>query len=180
MFLQIRTGNEHTSKSSLSKTDQHVVIGKVVSTFGLKGMIKVWPLTDFPERFNAGKIIYIQQKPLHIEDCIWHKRQVRLKLKEIRKIEDAKNLVGYDISVPANDLPKLDDKEYFVSELIGIEAFDDNGKYIGKVEEVIFAPAHDLYKINSLYVPAVKEFIKEIDTKNKRMIVHIIPGLEDL
>jgi 16S rRNA processing protein RimM len=154
-------------------------VGKVVGTHGLKGLLKVLPLTDFPERFDVGKHVSIKGREYEITQSQWHNRQVRLGLKDIGTIELAEGLVGSEVTVDDSDAPELEEGEYLVADLIGLEVVDVSGRKLGTVDEVIDGAAHDVYRVGHALVPAVKEFIKSIDLAGGRMTVAPIPGMFD-
>lgn len=156
-----------------------LVIGKVVGTFGLKGFLKIWPLTDFPERFNEGQTIFMNGEPYKVREVQWHKKQARVRLHEVTNVSDAEALIGAEITVPPDIPPQLEEGEFLIGDVIGLDVFDENGKRLGSVEEVIPAPAQDLYRVGDTLIPAVAEFVKEVDLKNRKMIVRPIPGMFD-
>ena len=107
-----------------------VVIGRVVGTFGLKGFLKVWPETDFPERFEPGNSLFIGESSYEVVELQWHKKQARIRVKGVRRLAEAEPLIGMDVSVPSEDLPELEEGEYMVGDLIGLEVFDESGKLL--------------------------------------------------
>jgi 16S rRNA processing protein RimM len=156
-----------------------IVIGKVVGTFGLKGFLKIWPLTDFPERFNEGQTIFINVEPYKVREVQWHKKQARVRLHEVLNISAAEALIGAEITIPPDIPPQLEEGEFLIGDVVGLEVFDESGKRLGSVEEVIPAPAQDLYRVGDTLIPAVAEFVKEVDLNNRKMIVRPIPGMFD-
>jgi 16S rRNA processing protein RimM len=153
-----------------------VVIGKVVGAFGLKGILKVWPDTDFPERFDEGRTVLIEGEPYDVIETRWHKQQVRIRVKGITKIGQAEALVGAPVSVPADDVPTLEEGQYMIDDLIGVEVFDESGKRLGAVDQVVRG-AQDLYEVSGVLVPAVKEFVLEVDIIARRMVIRPIAGM---
>jgi len=156
-----------------------VVIGKVVSTFGLKGFLKVWPLTDFPERFAAGETMWIAGEPRKIREVQWHNKQARVRLEGVSRLVLAQALVGQEICVGANAKPDLEPGEYMIDDLIGLDVFDESGNHLGRLDEVIQAPAHDVYRVGEAMIPAVSEFVKSVDLESRRIVVAPIPGMFD-
>jgi 16S rRNA processing protein RimM len=153
-----------------------VVIGKVVGVFGLKGILKVWPDTDFPERFDEGRTVLIGETPYEIVETRWHKQQARIRVKGITKIAQGEALIGAPVSVPADDVPTLEEGQYMIDDLIGVEVFDESGKRLGAVDQVVRG-AQDLYEVSGVLVPAVKEFVLEVDIAARRMVIRPIAGM---
>ncbi len=162
-------------------------IGKIVSTFANKGEVKVLPLTDFPKRFKNTKYVYCLKKDIklkfYIESVRFHKNFIIVKFKNINSISEAEKLKSFIIAVPKEDLFPLQNDEYYWHDLIGSKVFDIHNNFIGTVEEIERVPANDILIIkkednSKLQIPFVDEFCLNIDVKNKKIIVKIIPGFE--
>ena len=153
-----------------------IAIGKVVGVFGLKGFLKIWPDTDFPERFDEGRMVIIDGQERRIRETRWHKLQVRIRIEGVTRIEQAEALIGQEVYVPADDTPELDEDEFMIDDLIGLNVFDTTGKLLGILDEV-HRGAQDVYQVGTALVPAVKEFIKEVDIAGKRMVIEPLAGM---
>lgn len=170
--MKLPTVAEHASEVA-----GFVPVGRIVGTFGLRGAVKVLPLTTFPERFDAGRTLFLRGTAREVQRSAWHKTLVRVWLEGITRIEEAATLVGELLYVPEEDVPPLGEGEYMVRDLIGLEVFDESGRQLGVLEEVITGPAHDLYRVGQALIPAVKEFVRSIDIAARRMVIHPIPGM---
>ncbi|MCH8978663.1 MAG: 16S rRNA processing protein RimM [Armatimonadetes bacterium] len=159
-----------------TKPDGHIRIGQIVGPFGLKGVVKVQPLTDFEERFEPGAPIFIDSCRREILSCHWQKGQVRLLLEGVGSCEEADALRWKYVTVPASDRPTLGEGEYLSADLVGLRVFE-GGREIGRVEDVIKAPAHDLLKVGGTLIPAVSEFVKRVDLDEGVIEVELIDGL---
>lgn len=155
----------------------HTTIGQVVGPHGVKGGLRVTILTDFPERFDAGQTVFIHNQPRKIIRATYHKDQVRLDLEQINTREQAENLKWAILTVPEDEIPDLDEDQFLVRDLIGLTAVTTDGKILGPVQDVLPNPAHDIIIVAGAMVPAVKEFVKEIDLKNRTMTLKLIPGM---
>lgn len=154
----------------------HIVIGQVVGSFGLKGMLKIQPLTDFYERFDEGATITIAGKDFVVQDAELHRTQLRLKLKGITHIDDAEVLRWATISVPQDQRPELEEDEFYNADLLGSTVQKTDGEVIGKLDEIIASPGHDLLRIGEVFIPFIREFVKEVDLRSKVIKVELIPG----
>ena len=79
-------------------------------------------------------------------------------------------------------MPALEDDSYYVKDMIGIKVYDESEGYIGRIKSIFFTPANDVYEIEqedgkTVLIPAVKEFIENIDMANKKMNVNLIEGM---
>jgi len=152
-------------------------IGKVVGAHGVKGGLKVHPLTDFPERFAPGSVVYLRDQARKVLHCAWHKGQARIEIEGVNDMTTAESYRGDILSVPADDVPELDEDEYLASELIGMTVKTRQGRIVGSLDEVVAAPAHDLFRIGEVLVPAVKEFVLEIDVKTRTIVIDPVEGM---
>ncbi len=149
-------------------------IGKVVNTFGIKGEIKVLPYVSYIEKV---KIIYIAKQKMEIEKIRFQKNVAIIKIKGIDDINLVEQYIGQIVEMEEIDAPKLPKGTYYIKDLIGIDVVTDEGKLLGKLDDVITTGANDVYQVGKILLPAIKEVIKDIDLENKKMIVHIIKGL---
>jgi 16S rRNA processing protein RimM len=153
------------------------VVGRVVGVFGLRGWVKIEPLTDFAERFDPGAELFLNGEPHEVLDCQWHKQQVRVRLEGVATVEGAQALVGATVEADADEEFDLEDGEYLVADLLGLSVVDERGVTLGKVDEIMPAPAHDLLRVGETLIPMVGEFIRSIDFEAKRIEVRLIPGM---
>lgn len=157
-------------------------VGFINNLRGLKGEVKVMHYCDDKKCFSDISKIMIEEKSYEIEYVKFHKEQAILKLKGINSIEEAEKLKSKEIYAERSELPELSDGQYYIADLIGFEAYTDEGVYIGRVSDVIVSTASDLFQIeredgkNSL-VPNIPEFISEISEDEKKIIIRPIEGL---
>jgi 16S rRNA processing protein RimM len=73
----------------------------------------------------------------------------------------------------------LGNDEYYVDDLMGFAVVDPSGEHLGTIRDVVSSPAHDILDIDGVLVPAVNQFILEIDMDRKQIVLQPIPGLFD-
>ncbi len=160
-------------------------IGQIVNTSGLKGVIKVKPFTDDITKFNNLKTIYIEikneLKSFEIEKVYFNKNMVFLKLKGIDTIEQAENYRNYYLKIERKD-EELEKDSYYIVDIENCEVYTEEQKLLGKVSEVFSTGSNDVYVVvaedgKQILIPAIKDVIKEIDIKNKKIIIHLLEGL---
>ncbi len=149
-------------------------LGKIVNTFGLKGEVKAYPYVNY---LNKVKKIYLNNTEMEIERARIQKSTVIMKIKGIDIIEQAEALVGNIIEMEREDAPKLPKGTYYISDLLGFEVFTEEGKLLGKLDDIFTTGANDVYQVGKILLPAIKDVIKQIDTENKKIIVHLLDGL---
>lgn len=148
-----------------------------MGTFGLKGMVKVMPMTDFLERFEKGSRLRLKDDWVEVLDFSIHKKRPLLKLSGITNLTAAEALKWEYLEVPADMKPVLEEDEFISEDLIGMKVVTVEGQELGEVDNVLQMPAHDVIQIGELLIPAVHEFVKDIDFEGNTMTVQLIPGM---
>ena len=160
-------------------------VGQIVNTFGIKGEVKVNPFTDDINRFDDLKKVYVKtrkESKLHkVESVRYHKNMVLLKLEGINNPEDAELLKNSFLEIDREDAIPLEEGQYFIVDLIGLDVYTDEGNLLGKVDDIYNTGANDIYVVKDelgkqILLPGIKEVIKEVKLED-RIIVHLIPGL---
>lgn len=166
--------------------EQLMEIGQIVNTYGIKGFLKVVPYTDDITRFEKLNSIYIQTKKsletVAIEEVKYSKNLVLLKIKGIDDINSAEIYKNCYIKIDRSDAVELPEDSYFIIDLIGVEVITDNGDELGNIIDVFSTGANDVYVVKNelgkqVLLPAIGDVIKNVDIKNKKMIVHLLEGL---
>ncbi len=163
--------------------EQFLEIGQIVNTFGIKGMVKVKAFTDYIERFSELKEVLIDEKEYKIQEVKYHKNMVLLQLEGITKIEEAEKLKNEYLKIKRENAIPLEEDTYFVVDLIGLNVYSDENEYLGELIDIFNTGSNDIYVVrreekSQLLLPAIKDVIKQIDIENKKIIVHLIKGLE--
>ena len=166
-------------------------VGSITQTHGIRGEVKVFPLTDDISRFknmknlllDGGKDGYIS---LEVENARPQKNLVILKFKGIDNINDIEKYKGQGLYVTKENRVELKDDEYFIADLIGCEVYvdTDSDKKFGTISDVLETGANDVYEITLengkiVLVPAIKECILNVDIEGGRVDIHLLEGLMD-
>ena len=160
-------------------------VGAIIKTHGIKGEVKVYPLTDDVQRFKKLKEVILEPEKdniiLEIESVKFQKNIVILKFKGFDSINDIEVHVKKGIFVTRKDAVPLDEDEYFVADLIGLDVVTDDDKAFGVVKDVLHTGANDVYVIEhqgkEVLVPAIKECILDINIADNLMRIHLMKGL---
>lgn len=160
-------------------------IGKIVNTHGIRGDVRVLSNSDFKDiRFKVGNKLEISgrnhQLTIEIEKWSQHKNFDILKFvgfDNINDVEKFKNclLLGEPLT---NDA--LGSGEYFLDDIIGLTAIDDQGNELGQIIDINLQSAQPLLLIKkdkTSMIPYVDEFVKAIDLEKGQMVIKLIPGL---
>ena len=161
-------------------------IGQIVNTFGIKGMVKIKPFTDDIRRFDELKTVYVEknstQTEYEIEEVKYHKDMVLIKFKGIDKVEQAEMLRNSYLTVSRDSVEKLEEGRYYIVDLLGLEVYTDEQILLGTLEDIFNTGSNDIYVVKDkqgkqILLPAIQDVIKQIDIENKKIIVHLLPGL---
>ena len=165
---------------------EYIEIGQIVNTNGLKGVVKVNPFTDDISKFEDLKYVYIQLKnelkKVKIEQVRYNKNQVLLKLEGIDSIEEAEKYRNFYLKTEKESQEDLGEDTYYMVDLIGLDVYSDKNEYLGKIEDVFPTGSNDVYVVKDnlgkqILIPAIADVVKEVDLKNKKMTINLIPGL---
>ncbi|WP_066639392.1 ribosome maturation factor RimM [Desulfolucanica intricata] len=166
---------------------EFISIGEIVNTQGHRGYVRVYPLTDFPERFKKMTKVWVllngNREEMHIEDTYKHKKFVIIKFKEIPDMTAAENYKGALLQIEHQDITPLPKDTYYIFDIIGLDVSDIEGKYFGKVKKVLNTGANDVYVVDyleekrDLLIPAIKQVVKEINLSKRIMKVELPEGL---
>ena len=165
---------------------EYIEIGQIVNTNGLKGIVKVNPFTDDINVFEQIKYVYIdfknELKKVKIQQVRYNKNQVLLKLEGIDSIEEADKYRTCYIKTEKKKQEDLGEDTYYIVDLIGLTVFSTEGENLGIIDDVFPTGSNDVYVVKDnlgkqILIPAIADVVKEVDLKNKKMIVNLIPGL---
>lgn len=163
-------------------------IGVITKTHGIDGRVKVFPMTDDVKRFKKLKRTILEAKGERIElvceSAGFFKQYVILKFKGYDSIDSIAKYCGCGIFVTRQDAVRLGKDEYFIADLIGLDATDEEAGLSGKITDVISTGANDVYDIalsdgRRLLLPAIKDCILSVDIAGGSMKIHILDGLLD-
>ena len=161
-----------------------ITIGRVGAPQGVRGEVRVIPLTDFAGRFEGLKEIMVGDELLHIESLRYHKQFVLLKFRECPTRDEAQALTGRLLTVDRSEAAPLGEGEFYTFDIIGLHVFDTAGVELGVVETVLRTGSNDVYQARNaegkeLLIPALKAVVKTIDVPGGRMVVDLPDVLED-
>lgn len=169
-----------------SQSESLVEIGKIVGTHGLRGDLKVRLNSGDPEILLATEQVFIHLptgEKLTVKPVrqTLHKGQVLLRLQDYGSINLVEHLVGGLVLLPHDQLPELDDGEFYWEQLQGLQVIDRQRGLIGRLQQMFTTAAHDTYVVKGKYgevlIPAVAQFVLEIDLQKQVMQVDLPDGL---
>lgn len=170
--------------------DDLIVVAHVVKTRGLRGEVVADLLTDFPDRFEKLKsLIGIsssdEKRSLQIEEQWFHGKRLVVKFAGFDSVDQAKELVNYDLAVPADDRIELPNDTFYEWELTGCRVETIDGREIGKVAGVMHTGGVEMLSVvdetgRDRLIPMAGDIVIEIDKDQKLIRIDPPEGLLEL
>ena len=169
--------------SGVNFQEKRIVIGKVGAAHGIRGEVRIIPLTDFPDRFDGLKKVYLDDDiELSIQSVKYNKQFIILKFQGYDDRDAVIPLNGRLLKVSRQDVPPLAEGEYYTFDLIGMEVFDENDQLLGQITEILKTGSNDVYIVGKkgsaaqVLIPALKKVVTRISLAENRMQV-ILPEM---
>jgi len=175
----------------MAKTDtrgSYLAIGQIVGPHGIKGEVKVVPLTDFPERFRNGARVFLGAQtgktdavPAEIAASRPHQDRWLILFAHIKDRNAAEALRDLYVLIPEEDAMPLGEHENYAHDLIGLAVCTVDGQPLGQITEILFTAANDVYVVRNaggeVLIPATREVVLSVDLAEGIMTVSPPAGL---
>lgn len=160
----------------------YIDFGKITSTHGIKGEIKIYPYTDDVDNILNLKKLYINKEEYKINSIKFHKNMFIVKLNGINTIEQAEKFRNVLVQREISDEEVLEEDTYYVKDLIGLNVFLEDETLFGKVKDVFQTGANDVYVIETpdskeVLIPATKSVVKSVCIAENKMVIELMEGL---
>ena len=161
---------------------EKILIGKIVNAVGLKGEVRVYNYSDSPVIYENTEAIYVDDVLMPVRSVRTQKNMVVLGLCGIDDRDAAEKAKGSELFVTEDDLPELPEGEYYIRDLIGMEAVLEDGSRLGTVKDVIQNTAQDIFEVETdegkqVLIPKVPAFVLDIDLESRRVTLRLIEGM---
>ena len=153
--------------------------GKIVNTHGIKRDVKAEVWLDSAAFLRKFPRIFIGGEEMKLLRCSELKGMALMSLEGTEDVNAAMLLKGKEFSVNKDDV-RLSKGAYFLSDILGFDVYDTGGEKIGVLEDAFESPAHMIYTVRGEtehLIPAIPEFIKEIDPEGRKITVELIEGM---
>ena len=161
-----------------------LLVGILRRPHGIRGEVLMAVMTDFPERLKPGTTLYMgsEHKPVTIASVRQHTKGLIVTFEEFSSRDDLDHLRNQDLFVRADDRPALPEGEYYLHQLIGLQAVSEEGDQLGVVSEWIETGANGVFVIKpadggEILIPDIEDVIVGIDLESKQITVRLIDGL---
>jgi len=167
-----------------------LTVGKVANTHGIRGEVKVWPETDFPEeRFASGSELLLvapddetKTQSVTVTQSRPQKTVFIVKFKEFHDINQVERFKGWSVKVPAERRAKLSAGEFYFHDIIGCKAVSEDGETLGVITDILRPGANDVWVLKRTngklaYIPYIEDVVKQVDIGEKVVTIHVMEGL---
>lgn len=155
-----------------------LVLGKLRRAHGVKGEIPLEVYTQMLELLTPENVIYVgeEHQALTVEKTRWKNELLLIKFKEIDDRAVVSELTNKLLYVKTTQLPPLPEGDFYYHDLIGLDVYEPDGRYLGVLVQILETGANDVYLIQNdaneeVLIPATEEMILEIDPDQEKMIV---------
>ncbi len=133
--------------------------------------------------------MFVQQNkhlvPFFIESCSLHKNDfLRVHFEDINTEAEAENLLGSEIYLPLNMLPKLSGNKFYFHEVIGFEVEDKRLGIVGEIQSINDTTAQPLFEVlkdgAEILIPMIDHFLVKVDRENKKIVMDLPEGLIEM
>lgn len=163
---------------------EYLLVGTIVKPHGIRGDVAMRLETDFPERLLEADILYIgaEYTPHEVQRIRRHSSGMLVQLAGINDRNEAEVLRKAAVYIHIDEAIPLEDGEYYLYEIQGIQVVTDAGKILGQLTDFIETGANDVYIVTSdeggeILLPAIPEVILDVNLEEHVMTVHILDGL---
>lgn len=163
----------------------YTLVGVITNTHGIKGNVKVFPYTFDVNRFEEYGHVYLGESKelVNINKVSYFKNLVILEFKEYSDINDVMKFKDSRIYIKSDDEAILPEGNYYLSDILGCSIYNEAKEFLGTVKEIVQGASNDVYIVESDslrgLIPAVNEFIINVDIDKKEIIISPIKGMFD-
>lgn len=189
MSLNFPFAPNHTKSTQLKPMtkEECFQLGKITKPFGFKGQVVFFLDVDEPDNYAGLDAVFVEVKgtllPYFIKEMKINGNKATVTFEDI-SADEAHSLVGCNLFLPLEMLPKLTGNRFYYHEIIGWQVIDSEKGNIGTIASVIDYPAQALFQImkndKEILIPIIDEVIKKVDRKEKTMYITAPNGLIDL
>lgn len=161
-----------------------VAVGEINSPWGIKGHVKVTPLTSNPERLQPKQQVFVGDLSLTITDAKIVGKIPVVQFSSFTTRNSVESLKGSLIEILEKDLPKLPENIFYIHDIVGLTVFTDDDEVVGEIIEVLQTGANDVYVIRpsngkDVLIPALESVIVAIKIEDESLIIRSNTGLFD-
>jgi 16S rRNA processing protein RimM len=170
--------NDNDAGLHINGEPAFLVLGKLRRPHGVQGEIPLEIYTHLLDLLAPGCVVYVgdAHQPYTIEKTRWKQKLLLLKLAKINDRTIVSALTNELVYIKTSELPSLPEDDFYYHQLIGLQVFEEDGRYLGVLVEILETGANDVYLIkdeagDEVLIPAIEEVVLDIDLDQDKMIV---------
>lgn len=156
-------------------------VGRVVTAHGVRGEMRIEPLTDNPARFGTLKTVLLRGEERAVLSSRPHGAMVLLKLEGIDTPEHVRLFRGEHLQIRTENAAPLPEGVYYHYQLVGLRVVTTDGQDLGEIVEILALESNDVYVVTGergeVLIPALKDVVTEINLEQSQLMVEPVPGL---
>ncbi len=180
---------ESTTGPAQDAGPSYLLLGEILRPHGVRGELRMRILTDYPERINKMKTVYLGKdtdsadiREYHVEHMRMNQDYGLLKLAEIDDRDEADLLRALFVMIPIENAIPLEEGEFYLYQIIGLSVQTTEGQIIGTIREVLETGANDVYVVDSpeygeVLIPVTEEIIIKTDIPAQILTIKLMEGL---
>ena len=163
-------------------------VGVITKPHGIRGEVKVHVLSDDPDRLSDLKEVEADGPKYHgmltMEGVRYFKGQAIVKFRGFDTMDDTMPLLRAQLLIPREEALPLEEREYYIGDLIGMQVYQEDGRLLGTLRDVLQTGANDVYEVSTeeygdILIPAIRECIRDVSVEEGSMTVRLMKGLLD-
>jgi len=161
-------------------------IGKIVGVHGMKGYLKVYPFAESTDPFDPGKQLTMkcpdgESKTVTVVDFQAYKNFLRIAFDGITDRTSAETLIGSGLYIDRAELPEPEAGRWYWCDLIGLEVYQADGAYLGRIENLFETGSNDVLVVKQgnreILIPVIESVVRSVDLEEKKITVDLPEGL---
>lgn len=164
-----------------------VVVGRVTRPQGLRGEVRVTPLTNVEGIWQEERRVLLRQNDRIRETTVQSLQSLKgrlvVRFAGIESREDSEAIRGSEVCIPRQEAPPLPPGSYYQLDLLGLRVEREDGEGLGEVADIVSIGPHDVWVIRhqgrEWLLPAVHDFVKDVDLDRARIVVRPLEGMVD-
>lgn len=169
--------------------DELIPVGKIIAPHGIKGQMKLHSYSGNAESLSAARFVTMKSpngtlNEFAVTGFKTNSGKFIIALQGFDDINLLQPLLGSEVCLKRDQLPALEEDEYYWSDLIGLQVFTDDGVLLGKVADIFETGSSDIYVVRDgereYLIPAIADVIKTVDPTGGRIVITPLDGLLDL
>ncbi len=163
-----------------------IEVGTVFRKHGVRGEVKVFPLTDSPRRFLDLEEVVLEnpagkRQDVRIDRVRFQKDRLILHFAGMDTLKEIEPFLKSRILIHRSQAIPLEEGRYYHADILGLAVVTEEGLDLGRISEILETGSNDVYVVRKgkkeVLIPAIEEVIRKVDLQKGEMLIHVMEGL---